>query len=278
MPAFVDTGLNLVACRRRRRRPSCRARARPDRRALHSRRRERARSRDMLADIAAPRRAASRRRSSCRGRRSIRSPTERRCWRASRGTRAVRDDRRPADGAPPHVLRRSARRGASSAMRRGPIARALPMRSPGFARTAISNDRSSPSPSFRSRSGPIFCSAGDGSGCAASATTRRRTSATEPARLAERRRGHPGARRGRRDRAQRRLACCARTIPGAFRVVAGRRPEHRRHGRRRVGRGERRRSADRLEIVTGAGPPPGWTGKLWAMRQGWPRSRRRGRA
>jgi hopene-associated glycosyltransferase HpnB len=25
---------------------------------------------------------------------------------------------------------------------------------------------------------------------------------------------------------------------------------------------------DRLQIVTGTGPPPGWTGKLWAMRQG----------
>jgi hopene-associated glycosyltransferase HpnB len=27
-------------------------------------------------------------------------------------------------------------------------------------------------------------------------------------------------------------------------------------------------AADRLQIVTGASPPPGWTGKLWAMRQG----------
>ena len=28
------------------------------------------------------------------------------------------------------------------------------------------------------------------------------------------------------------------------------------------------RAADRLQIVTGTGPPPGWTGKLSAMRQG----------
>ncbi len=27
-------------------------------------------------------------------------------------------------------------------------------------------------------------------------------------------------------------------------------------------------AADRLRIVAGSAPPPGWTGKLWAMRQG----------
>ena len=96
------------------------------------------------------------------------------------------------------------RRGASLAMSRGPIARALPMRSNGFAPTGFSNDRRR-----RPRSGSHLglSSVRQGMVLALPRARRfRRARATQRAgRLAERRRDHPGARRGRHDRPQRRL-------------------------------------------------------------------------
>ena len=47
-----------------------------------------------------------------------------------------------------------------------------------------------------------------------------------------------------------------------------RRPELRWHGGRRSAAADAARAPDRLRIVTGNGPPPGWTGKLSAMRLG----------
>ena len=75
---------------------------------------------------------------------------------------------------------------------------------------------------FRSRSGPIFCLAGDGSGCAASGTTaarRQRGSERRRARrLAQRRGDRPGSRRGRHDRSS--VGSLPQAgLPGPFSVV-----------------------------------------------------------
>ncbi len=62
--------------------------------------------------------------------------------------------------------------------------------------------------------------------------------------------------------------CLGRTIPGPFRwlslTIRARTALQPLHRTRRA----TRHAADRLKIVTGTGPPPGWTGKLSAMRLG----------
>ena len=58
----------------------------------------------------------------------------------------------------------------------------------------------------------------------------------------------------------------ARTIRGVH-GGPGRRPEYGWHRRRRPGRRERDTAPTRLRS-SAERPPPGWTGKLWAMRQG----------
>ena len=198
-------------CRRRRRRPPRRARARADRRALHPRRRERL-ARRHAGRHRPPGRAAAAARSSCRARCSIRSPMGPRCWRAcaasSRSSRWTACEWRAIT-----CSSTIPRRGASSAMSRGPIARVLPTRSPGFAPTGISNDRRR-----RPRSARVWAYLLFGRGwfwlCARARRFRRR-GRQRAGRLAERRRDHPGARRGRHDRPQRRLAPSRRTIRGA---------------------------------------------------------------
>ena len=64
--------------------------------------------------------------------------------------------------------------------------------------------------------------------------------------------------------------------PGRFSVVAGRRPEHGRHGGRRVGRGERSRRRGRLRIVAGNRPAAGLDRQaLRRCARAWPNSRLR---
>ncbi len=94
-----------------------------------------------------------------------------------------------------------------------------------------------------------------------------RACAERAGRLAERRGDHPRPRRGRRDCSHRRLAPEAGLSRAIFRGRGGR-SELGWHGSVASAAANAANAGDRLEIVTGNGPPPGWTGKLSAMRQG----------
>ena len=85
-------------------------------------------------------------------------------------------------------------RAASLAMFRGPIARALPTRSPGFAPTAASNDRRRRLPASARHLG--LSAVRQGMVLAMPRARRFRRRGETAGRLAERRRHHPGARRG----------------------------------------------------------------------------------
>ena len=58
----------------------------------------------------------------------------------------------------------------------------------------------------------------------------------------------------------------AQDYPGDFRVILVDDNSERRH--RRARRGAAGCATGRLTVIAGAPLPPGWTGKLWAMRQG----------
>ena len=60
----------------------------------------------------------------------------------------------------------------------------------------------------------------------------------------------------------------AQDYPGAFRVILVDDEQQRRHRRRGARRGRAPGRGDRLEVLTGAPLPAGWTGKLWAMQPG----------
>ena len=141
MPAFVDTGLNLAHV--------------DDVAAGHVAALDRGRIgeryilggenvflADMLADIAASS-GGARLRSGCRGSCSIPIAYGAEVLATPARRRAVHHNGRPADGAPPYVLRRFQGAARAGLCFEAVSSRALPTRSPGFARTAISNDCSS---------------------------------------------------------------------------------------------------------------------------------------
>ena len=138
MPAFVDTGLNLAHVDDVAAGHLAALERGADRRALYSWRRQ------CLPRRHAGRHRPPRRASAADGQAAAHPALSARLWSGGAGEaqrrRAVPHDGRLADGAPPDVLRRLQGASESWAMFRGPIARALRTRSPGFARTALSND------------------------------------------------------------------------------------------------------------------------------------------
>ena len=114
-------------------------------------------------------------------------------------------------------------------------------------------------------SGSTSCSRAAASGCARSATAASR----QP--LPHGRRSPSSSRRATRPTASPRPSarCCARTIAGALDDHPGRRRQQRRHRRDRAPERRRRlNAAERLQIIDGQPLPRGWTGKLWAVKQG----------
>ena len=137
MPAFVDTGLNLAMSTTSRPAISPRSNAGESASATFS-----AAQNVLLATCLPTSRALSgddRRPSSCREPCSIRLPTERSCWRDRAAS--SRSSRRTACGCRATTCSSTIpRRGAELGYVSRPYARASPTRSPGFARTASSND------------------------------------------------------------------------------------------------------------------------------------------
>ena len=120
----------------------------------------------------------------------------------------------------------------------------------------------------RSSSGPICCSGGEGSGCAASATTDRRREERTP-------RAWPSvvAVVPARDEAdviarERRLAAARRIIPAIFSVVLVDDQSTDGTADAAIDAARAAGAEERLRVIAGGRSPTGWTGKLWAMRQG----------